>query len=346
MNLILTVIVAVIGSVVFYKMKIPAGALIGAIIFSAVFNIVTDLGAFPIGMKTVVQAIAGGFIGQRVTRQDVSELRKTFVGGLLVLGMMIAYTLGMGTLLAAISPMDLATAYVAVMPAGLSDSAIICADLGADPTQTTVMQLVRTLFSIVILPQVVYRFCAHYDKRAGIKKPEFTKAVGIKTPAVRTKRNFTITFLLAEGFGLLGMLSGIPAGALTFAILSVASLNVRTGKAFLPNWLKLVAQCMTGIIVGIKVTMQDIQNIPYLIVPVLLTLASLLILNFLSGFLLHKISKLDIATSLFGTIPAGISDMALISADLGGNAPKVGMLQLVRFVGILSIMPSIIKMIT
>ena len=65
-----------------------------------------------------------------------------------------------------------------------------------------------------------------------------------------------ITFALAEGFGILGKISGIPAGAMSFAVFAVAMQNIRTGQAYLPKQLKLIAQCMTGIIVGVQVTLK------------------------------------------------------------------------------------------
>jgi len=348
MNLAMTIIVAVIGSFLFHKMKIPAGALIGAIIFSAGFNILTGIGEFPDIMKTGVQAIAGGFIGQRVTRKDVAELKNTIGGGVLMFFCMIIYTLVVGTILSSVSHLDFATALVATMPAGLSDTAIISGDLGADSTQTTVLQLVRTLFCILVLPQAAYKVCTRVEK---FKEPEAGEPanelrLGYKSPEIRTVKNAFITVALAEGAGILGKLSGIPAGAMTFAVLAISAQNIKTDRAYLPKKLKLIAQCMTGIIVGIKVTMQDVQNLRFLLGPVFIMLISLVICNYVCGFLIYKICKLDIATCLFGSIPAGVSDMALIATDMGGDAPKVGVLQLVRYIGILSVMPTIIKLIT
>ena len=68
--------------------------------------------------------------------------------------------------------------------------------------------------------------------------------------------------------------------------------------------------------------------------------------NYLFGWLIHKVCGLDLATALFGAIPAGVSDMALISTEMGGDAPKVAALQLVRYVGILSLMPAAIQLLT
>ena len=155
-----------------------------------------------------------------------------------------------------------------------------------------------------------------------------------------------ITLVLAECFGVLGKLSGIPAGALTFAVFAVAAQNITKGTAYLPKSLKLAAQCLMGIIVGLGVTMEDVQNMGLLIKPIILVLICTTACNYICAFLMHKLCKLDVSTSLFGSIPAGVSDMALIATDLGGDAPKVGVLQLVRYIGLFSVMPLIIKFLT
>ena len=101
-----------------------------------------------------------------------------------------------------------------------------------------------------------------------------------------------------------------------------------------------------GTIVGLGVTAQDVYNMPALIEPLCIVLVCTFLCNYICGFLMHKICKLDVSTSLFGSIPAGVSDMALIATDLGGDAPKVAVLQLVRYIGLFSVMPFVIKLLT
>lgn len=355
MYLILTVLTAAGGSYLFYKIKVPAGALIGSIVFSSVFNILTGAGTFPGASKMFVQAIAGAFIGARVTRRDIAELRATLCGGILMLFCMLLYNLFVGYFLAFVTSLDLPTALVSAMPAGLSDTAVIASDLGADTTQSTLLATFRTLFSLIVLPQAAHAVCESVKRRERLTKggrPD-THTDNSSVPAVnlppqesRTLKNFVITFLFAQTAGLLGKRLGVPAGAMTFAILAVAFLNVKYGRAFLPNCLKYIAQCVTGILVGSRITMSDVCNLRYLVLPVLLLLLSAAVCNYVCAFLLHRMAKLDLFTSLFGSIPAGVSDMALIATDMGGNAPKVSVLQLVRYIGIFTIMPTLIKLIT
>lgn len=183
-NLLLTVLVAAAGSYLFYKLKIPAGALIGAIIFTAVFNILTDMGSFPGIMKTVMQAIAGSFIGQRITRRDIGELRQTLAGGVIMFVFMIGYTLAVGFFINRVTSLDLPTSLVCSMPAGLSDTAIISADLGANATQTTVIHTVRTLYAILLLPQLAFQVCKKLGDHSAQEQAELapSERIGYKPP--------------------------------------------------------------------------------------------------------------------------------------------------------------------
>ncbi len=340
------ILFSAMGSYLFYRMKIPAGALIGALLFSAVFHIFTGRGSFPSSAKVLVQAVAGAFIGQRVTKKDILELRATLCGGLLMLGCMILYTVLVGRLLSAVTTLNLPTALVAAMPAGLSDTAIIASDLGADTTQSTLLATFRTLYSLLVLPQIANRICLSIQAAHGKTEAQRTESKGSAGSSVRSPKDIFLTLFLAETAGILGKLSGIPAGAMTFSVIAVAVLNIKWERARLPRRLKFAAQCVTGLLIGIRVTMDDVQNLKYLLLPVLLLLLCATICNYVCAFLLYKVAKLDLFTSLFGSIPAGVSDMALIATDLGGNAPKVSVLQLVRYIGVFTVMPVLIRLIT
>lgn len=347
MNLLLTVAIAGVGSVLFYKLKVPAGALIGALVFSALFNMFTEAGELPAFTKTAVQAASGAFIGQRISRRDLTELKSMLGAGVVMLGCMILYTLFTGRVLSAVTNMDTATSLVAAMPAGLSDTAIISSDLGADPVQCTAISLVRTIFSLTILPQLAFRVCGRINSGKVNSEQKIEPAKEVSTVPQKKSRiqQVIMTLILAQAAGILGKYSGIPAGAMTFSVLAVAFYNIRTERAYLPQSLRLIAQSLTGVVVGVKVTMQDVENIRNLLIPVLILTVSLIICNYLCGFLLYRLCKLDISTSLFGSIPAGVSDMALIAADMGGDSPKIAVLQLVRYVGLISIMPMVIRLI-
>lgn len=71
-----TLAVACAGAWIGKQVKIPAGAMLGAMAGVAVFHIFTGWGRFPSELKTVVQILSGALIGSKVSRKDVAALKK------------------------------------------------------------------------------------------------------------------------------------------------------------------------------------------------------------------------------------------------------------------------------
>ncbi len=244
-----------------------------------------------------------------------------------------------------VTQLDLATALVSAMPAGLSDIAVVSSDLGANSTQTTVVHTIRTLFAIIILPQAAFRLCEYFshDKEELERQRAMARKLETKPPELRTTKNMLITLCLAEVFGIVGKFSGIPSGALTFAVFAVAGQNITRGTAYLPRYLKLGAQCLTGILVGINVTIEDVLNMGTLIKPVILVLICTTICNYFCAFLLHKVCRLDLFYQLVWFHSRRRIGYGAHRYRFGRRRPRVGVLQLVRYIGLFSVMPFVIK---
>ena len=340
---LITVLIGIAGALLFLKLKVPAGAMVGAIVFVGIFQITSDLGYFPKIIKVAVQAIAGGFIGQRIAASDVREMRKIIRPALQLFGGIVCLSVCTGLLIHHFAPVDIQTSLLSAMPGGVTDIALISADLGANPAQSTALQLVRYLIAILILPQVNMRICARYDTAAeGPGNADLPKKA-----AKGNRRQMLITLAIIAVSSILCKLSGFPAGALVFPMLAVAAYNIKTGKAYLPKPMKLMAQCCAGINIGVTITLHEILQFRALALPVALVAINCILVNYLLAFLIYKTNKdMDLATSLFACVPAGLSDMALISLEQGGDAPKVAVLQLVRYLCVMAFMPSLIRLFT
>ena len=51
---------------------------------------------------------------------------------------------------------------------------------------------------------------------------------------------------------------------------------------------------------------------------------------------------MDPVTALFACAPGGLTDMALIAADLGADSSKVAAMQMMRLVSVIALYPTII----
>jgi membrane AbrB-like protein len=87
----------------------------------------------------------------------------------------------------------------------------------------------------------------------------------------------------------------------------------------------------------------DVIQMKTILLPAVLLLLGMIILNLSLGYGIHRITGLELSTSLFGSAPGGVQDMALIAEDLGANASQVALLQLTRLLSALGIMPLLLR---
>ena len=93
---IITLSVAALGSFVAQKIKMPAGAMMGAMISVAFFNFIFGKGFFPEELRTVVQVFSGAMIGCKVAKKDVVELKYIVIPTVILLIFMIAMNIALG----------------------------------------------------------------------------------------------------------------------------------------------------------------------------------------------------------------------------------------------------------
>lgn len=349
LKLCLTFLVAFVGAKVALKLKVPAGAMIGSLFFVSIFSVFTGMGYFPISVKTMTQAVAGAFIGISVQRKDIQELKQIILPSLFFLVGIFVISLGMGYTMFRFTSVDAPTSFLACVPAGIMDISLISHDLGANGPEVAVLQIVRLIVAIGITPMISKSIITRLGKgkslqnegQTGIKSEEKTKDKA--NDCTNKKQKIVLTTITTVVGGVLGYLAGIPAGAMTFAMIFVAVLSVKFDKAYMPQSIRVTAQMFAGALIGVTVTMDSILQLKRLMIPALIIVVGCIVINYGLGFLIARFSKIDLATMLFASTPAGVSDMALIAMEVGGDPPKVVAMQLVRFIGILTFMPSIVK---
>jgi membrane AbrB-like protein len=154
--------------------------------------------------------------------------------------------------------------------------------------------------------------------------------------------HFLLTILAGTACGMGASKLKIPGGLLIGGIIGAAMLNILFANAYMPKDTKLYIQIIAGAFIGCIMEKSDLKRMPYIIKPAGIMLISFLILNLTVGFLIWKVSPLDLITSLMAVIPGSISDTPIIAATMGADAPKVAVMQIVRQILGISIFPSLI----
>lgn len=161
MSIVLTLVIGLIGGIIGTKLKIPAGALIGSMIFVATYNIFTDNAFIPKNFKVIAQILIGSIIGLSFTLNSVMELRKILVPALILVISLTVFSLLLGFAISKLTNIDLITALFGSLPGGLTDMTIISEIYGADTPKVVAMHLSRMLTVVTVVP-ILIRFISGY----------------------------------------------------------------------------------------------------------------------------------------------------------------------------------------
>lgn len=345
LHLLLTLLAAFCGGWVLLKIKVPGGMLVGAIIGAAVLNIAAGSAVMTVSAKVFAQIAAGAFIGCSVQREDVRQFRRLLKPAVINLSCMLALNLLVGFLIWTVSSrLDFVTAMFSAVPGGISDIPIIAEDMGANAPQVAVMQFVRLLVGIGIFPGLI-----QWVTRKESAETEKTIPEQDVFPQTKKKENLVPvvrTLLVASAAGIVGKMLGIPAGTLVFAMLGVIALKLKGIQTYLPMWMKRLAQLLSGAYIGCRLSYPDVLEMRHLVLPMVLLLVGYTANCFLVGGLLHRFCGMSRREGMLVATPAGATDMALISADLGVESPDLVVLQIIRLIVVVSVFPAILHLLT
>ncbi len=344
LKLLLTILISSCFGLFVNKMKVPGGLLVGAIIGAALLNIFFSTAYMPAQTKLLVQIIAGAFIGCSMEKSDVKRLPKIIKPTIIMITGLLILNLVAGVLIHWVSPLDWVTSFMSVVPGGISDTPIIAAVMGADGPKVAVMQIIRQILGIGVFPSLIL---IYDNRRNNLEENDDREAYTEKRQKSKTKswQAIICALIVATVFGLLGNMTVIPAGTFVFAIISVLILKLRFDFAYLPKPLKKFAQILSGCYLGSTVVMSDVLDLRDLLIPILIIIVGYMANCFITGIVLSKTCGFTRKEAMLITTPAGASDMALISSDMGVENTDVIILQILRAVIVMTLFPQIISLI-
>lgn len=325
------------GGLLFYRLKVPGGMMVGSIVLVSLFSILTGSASMPYTAKLTAQSLAGAFIACGTDWTDLKGLAKLLKPAAVLLSAVLLLNLLLGFLIWLCGGMDLLTALLCAVPGGMSDTPIIAADLGADAPKVAILQFVRMSSGIGLFPSLIV-FLTRGEPETESQTPQPAH----KTPEKARKADVPLTIAAALLCGILGSRLDIPASALIFSMFGVIALKFVTGRARLPLWAKRLAQVLSGAYIGCGITRADLLELRYLLLPAVIILAGYFANSVLTGHLLHRLFGFPLKTAMLAATPAGASDMALISADVGVDSQELVELQVLRLVVVVSVFPQII----
>ena len=343
-NLILTLIIAILGGYLASKKKVPAAYMLGALFLVAIFNIFFNRAFLPSYFKFVTQIATGTFIGSRFRSEDVKMLKKVIVPGMVMVVLMIAFSFLLSYLMSTFLGIDNLTSFFATAPGGIMDISLIAYDFKANTSQVALLQLIR-LISVISFVPFFTKKCYERNIKKSVNSEQEIENKKEKKFEIKSEKSFLFTIIVGIVGGIIGYFSHLPAGTMSCSMALVAYFNVKTHKAYMPIPLRKIIQSFGGALIGAKVTLGDVIALKDLILPIILIIIGFCLMNVLVGFFLYRTTKFSLSTALLSASPGGMSDISLMAEDLGANAPQVASMQFLRAIFIVGVYPIIIKIL-
>lgn len=350
----------VVGGLIGHVLKIPVGGLIGAkLAVIAVNMLLQPTTVFPDELRVGLQLLFGPMLGSRITKEDLSSLKKIAISAVVMIISMLLINIAIGVAIYNFSSLDVATALFASAPGGMMDMAIISAEFGANPAYVALMQFSRLMFIFVCMIPFYRKIMRKLKPEAhdnisseSIEMSEYKASLLAEDNArlhetdIDLLKRYGMTLLCGGTLGLALWALDIPAGAIIGAMLGSALYNVFSGgKAYFPPGIRLPLRIVAGIFFGMRFDRASVMALGEILIPLLILMIGVVVMTVVTAVVVNKLTKLDATTSMLASTPGGITEMALIADELGIDAPKVAVLHMARLVTVIVLFPSILVMV-
>lgn len=135
----------------------------------------------------------------------------------------------------------------------------------------------------------------------------------------------------------------IPAAYMIGALFAVALFQIFFERANLPSSFRFLTQTATGTFLGAKFQAEDIKALRKVLFPGILMTFLMIAFSFGIAYLLSAWLGMDPLSSVFSSSPGGLMDISLIAYEFEANTSQVALLQLIRLISVITIVPFIAK---
>lgn len=364
-DLLLLFLLGSIGWALLTLIKVPVAALLGTILVVGTLRISGfPLPPAPDFFSLAIQIFLGLFVGSKVTRDTVNQLKTMFLPALLIVFWALTLVFGMGYFISHITYLDPVTAILSSSVGGLPEMTVIGLDSNADiPTMITI-KLIRMLATIFIFPFLVKIAAKNDGPDNDTLNPDATSSKKEAGNAINNKltlqnalnmireldsksifnsiRLNLFSLAIAAAGGLLFINLGVPAGGMVGSMFFVASASLLKAPIITPAP-KVFGFMLVGVglMVADNLTPETIDTFltDGIIVPILISTTLVFLSSFLVAYLIHRLVGWDFTTSFLAAAPGGFTIMTTLALKYNKDPFRVSILHLCRLLAIKSIVP-------
>ncbi len=335
---ITSLLIGVIGAMIFSYLRTPLPWLLGAIVAIALasrFDFLTLRS--PKMFSAPARAVLGITIGSAF-HPDIVKYLGDFISSLVLILPFVVFVTFCGMLYYwKWLKFDKMTAYFSAMPGGLLEMVMLAESMGANVYRVTLTQSARLLFIVFTLPFIIQALShVSLDGRASITQP-----------LLSSDPHDMLILIFCAFLGWWGALKlKIPGGTM-IGPMFLGALVYGSGLVYSrpPDEVIKLIQLILGTTVGfvfVGVAGKEIakvlaQTVGYFFVLVLISALFVLLVSWMTEFPLISI--------LLAFSPGGQSEMNVIAIIVGANLPYVALHHIVRMLLVMSVSPLFVKVL-
>jgi hypothetical protein len=328
--------IAIVASILFNWLHVPVSWLLAPMLVGIVYVISQEHPQpLPAAFSLVGQAIIALETAVRFSVETLKIAATYAVPLLACIFITGALSLMNGYLLWRWAGIDRMTGFLGSIPGASPSIVAMSEEMGADAIAVAILQYLRLLLVALIIPAIISLFFS--------VEPS-VQAVATIPSQTRPPLSDLLNLALLAGCGGLGIWGGrklrLPASLFLgpFLVGLVACL-------LLPYQIQVsqsvftVGLLLLGLSIGLKFNWQAVRQ---LLKAVLLELALVVLLIFVclgAGYGFHWVTGVDLATSILGSTPGGITPIMAMTIQLGGDSGLVLAMQMTRMLLILLVSP-------
>jgi membrane AbrB-like protein len=329
----LVLAVTIASSLVLSLVAVPSAVLFGAVLGGMAHALTSPT---PLAVPTWAFRVAQGLVGITVgALVELTTLRRMASGSLPIIGVVVATLLVSvlaGRVLAVRRDVSLTTGVFALIAGGASGVVAVARDLGADDRVVTVVQYLRVLIVLLVMP-VVTAVVFHPPHGRG---------------SLANVHTSTLADLLFVGISLgVGLLLArlVPVTTMSLlgplAVSGVLAASGWLGDVAVPTWVQWLAFALIGVQVGLRFTRASLVAIGRMLPVVVLIVVAMIVATAGLGALLAWLTPVDALTAYLATTPGGLFAVLATAADAGADVTYVMAVQLLRLLLILALLPAL-----
>ncbi|SOE00640.1 AbrB family transcriptional regulator [Blastococcus haudaquaticus] len=337
LDLALVTVAAVLVSAGLAATGVPSPALFGGLLAGlvralAVPGAVVVPGAVAAGGQAVIGVAMGALV-------DVETLRAVAENWLPVLGVTVGtllLSLGAGSLLRLNGGISPVTGAFSMIAGGASGIIAMARDLGADDRMVAVLQYLRVLVIVLLMPAVAV---AAYGSSSGSVGPSPA------TDAAGWPAGLLFTAGCAVGGLLVGRLLRLPVAALLAPMIAAAVVDLTgvAGDLAVPDLAQSAAFLVIGLQVGVSFTRDSVRTIGRALPLALVLILALIVTSAGLGAVLSAATGASLLDGYLATTPGGLYAVLATATDLGADVTFVLAVQVLRLFAVLLSAPLVAR---